>query len=94
MPPLKLNLDQIGAARTRLAGQREAERVASAEYHREKAKLDAMRRSAPIRARSSRPPRRSPAARRESRPPRQRRAHHCARLPRCQIVCYADATLR
>lgn len=45
MPPLKLNLDQIGAARTRLAGQREAERVASAEYHRERAKLDAMRRS-------------------------------------------------
>ena len=45
MPLLKLNLDQIKAARTRLAGQREAERAASAEYHREKAKLDAMRRS-------------------------------------------------
>ena len=45
MPPLKLNLDQIRTARTRLAGQREAERASIAEYQGEKAKLDALRRS-------------------------------------------------
>ena len=45
MPPLKLNLDQIRTARTRLAGQREAERASIAEYQREKATLDALRRS-------------------------------------------------
>ena len=45
MPPLKVDLDQIRTARTRLAEQREAERASIAEYQRDKAKLDALRRS-------------------------------------------------
>src|SRR3954451_22329037 len=45
MPPLPLNLDQIGAARAALAEQQRAQRAASAEHQRATAELDALRRS-------------------------------------------------
>ncbi|HVQ17365.1 MAG TPA: hypothetical protein VMS40_27365, partial [Vicinamibacterales bacterium] len=45
MPPLPLNLDQIRAARATLNQQRRTQRTASAELQREKAALDALRRS-------------------------------------------------
>jgi hypothetical protein len=45
MPPLSLNLDQIRAARANLAKQRSTQRAASAELQREKAALEALRRS-------------------------------------------------
>jgi hypothetical protein len=45
MPPLALNLEQITAARKRLSGEREAQRLASAECQRAEAELDRLRRS-------------------------------------------------
>jgi len=45
MPPLPLNLDQIRAARATLTKQRSTQRTASADLQREKAELDALRRS-------------------------------------------------
>src|SRR5688500_238181 len=45
MPPLPLNLTEIGDARAQLAKQRRAERAATAEHQRAKATLGALRRS-------------------------------------------------